>query len=275
MKTWQHKLFNSVALVALLTLSAPAFSETAEEKGFAIAARSDRSDRDFADSETTATMVLRNARGQESKRVLKQRIKEVADETYGDKSIIIFQSPADVDGTAMLSHANILDPDDQWLYLPALKRIKRISSKNKSGPFVGSEFAFEDFTAQELGKFDYKFIKEEPCPDNSAVICDVVERTPKYEFSGYTRQMTWIDQPDYQVRRIDFYDRKNDLLKTLDFKNYKKYKTAGNDNVWRAQTLAMTNHLTGKSSDFLFGEYSFDLGLKKNDFEKGTLKRAR
>ena len=204
-----------------------------------------------------------------------QRIKEVPDESLGDKSVIVFESPADVDGTALLSHAKILDPDDQWLYLPALKRIKRISSKNKSGPFVGSEFAFEDFTAQELGKFDYKYLKSEACPGNAALTCDVVERFPKYEFSGYTRQITWIDQKDYQVRQIDFYDRKNDHLKTLEFQNYKKYSAAGNQNVWRALKMTMKNHQTGKSSDFVFENYKFDLALSDNDFERGTLKRVR
>jgi len=261
--------------LALLVVSVPALAETDVEKGYKIAARSDRSDRGFADSESTATMILRNAQGQESKRVLLQRIKEVPDENFGDKSVIVFESPADVDGTALLSHAKILDPDDQWLYLPALKRVKRISSKNKSGPFVGSEFAFEDFTAQEQGKFDYKFLREEPCGHDASVTCDVVERYPKYEFSGYTRQVTWIDQKDYQVHQIDFYDRKDALLKTLTFTDYKSYKTAGNDNVWRAHKLVMKNHLTGKSSDFIFGDFKFDLNLNDNDFEKGVLKRVR
>ena len=272
-KKQSRKLLSSLALI--LAFATPAMAETAEEKGFSIAARSDRSDRGFGDSETTATMILRNSQGQESKRVLLQRIMEVADENFGDKSVIVFESPADVDGTALLSHAKILDPDDQWLYLPALKRIKRISSKNKSGPFVGSEFAFEDFTAQELGKFDYKYLKAEPCPDNASVTCDVVERYPKYEFSGYKRQVTWIDQKDFQVRQIDFYDRKDAHLKTLEFGDYKKYVTKGNDAVWRAQRLTMKNHLTGKSSDFLFDDYKFDLGLGDNDFEKGILKRVR
>ena len=85
--------------------------------------------------------------------MLSLRTLEVPDESVGDKSLIIFDSPRDIKGTALLSYAKILDPDDQWLYLPALKRVKRISSVNKSGPFVGSEFAFEDFTALELNKY--------------------------------------------------------------------------------------------------------------------------
>lgn len=264
-----HKLLSSLAF--MLTLTTPVMAQSPEEKGFEIAARSDRSDRGFTDSEVTSTMILRNNHGQESKRILFQRTLEVQDETLGDKGIIVFKSPADVNGTALLSHAKILVQDDQWLYLPALKRVKRISSKNKSGPFVGSEFAFEDFTSQELNKYKYKYLRTEACPDISSMTCDVIERYPQYEFSGYTRQISWVDQTNYQVRKVDYYDRKNDLLKTLIFDKYKKY----NGKFWRAQELKMVNHVTGKSTDFIFGEYKFGLGLKDKDFVKGVLARAR
>lgn len=260
------------SLFLLLTfVTMPVLAQSPEEKGFEIAARSDRSDRGFGDSEVTATMVLRNNQGQESERVLFQRTFEVQDENVGDKGIIVFESPADVDGTALLSHAKILDPDDQWLYLPALKRVKRISSKNKSGPFVGSEFAFEDFTSQELNKYKYKYLRAEPCPNEPSLTCDVVERYPQYEFSGYTKQIGWIDQTHYQGRQIDFYDRKDELLKTLTFGKYKQY----DGKYWRSHELKMVNHVTGKSTDFLFGEYKFGLGLDDNDFVKGVLTRVR
>ena len=139
----KSRLAPALALVALVA-GAPALAETPEEKGFAVAARSDRSDRGFTDSRVSLKMILRNAAGQESTRTLTLNTLEIPNEDLGDKSLIVFDSPADIDGTALLSHAKILDADDQWLYLPALKRIKRISSVNKSGPFVGSEFAFED-----------------------------------------------------------------------------------------------------------------------------------
>lgn len=261
-------------LIALLSVALGfgfAAAQSDEEKGFEIAARSDRSDDGFKDSEVRSVMTLRNAQGQESKRELFQRTLEEVDENLGDKSIIVFESPADVDGTALLSHAKILEPDDQWLYLPSLKRVKRISSKNKSGPFVGSEFAFEDFTSQELNKYKYKFIKVEPCPNAPPLTCDVVERYPQYEFSGYTKQVSWIDQKDFQIRTIDFYDRKGDLLKTLKFEKYKQY----NGKVWRFHKLIMTNHVNGKSTDFEFSDYTFGLGLGPNDFEKGVLTRVQ
>lgn len=250
----------------------PAVGEQAlRQKGFDIAARSDRSDRGFGSSEVEITMVLRNAAGSETTRRLQTKTLEVPAENLGDKSLILFYTPADVAGTALLSHARILDPDNQWLYLPALKRVKRISSANKSGPFVGSEFAFEDFTAQELNKFSYKYLREEPCPVNTGVTCDVVERYPAYKKSGYSRQLAWVDQTNYQIDRLEFYDRRGDKLKTLEFREYKKY----GDNLWRAHLLAMTNHKTGKSTDLVYSKYRFKTGLNDRDFVKGVLKRLR
>lgn len=260
-----------VAGLMACMVAVPAVAMTDEEagdKGFEIAARSDRSDRGFTDSHVSSRMILRNAQGQETTRGLRQKIKEIPDEGVGDKSIMIFDTPRDVKGTAFLSHAHILAPDDQWLYLPALKRVKRISSNNKSGPFLGSEFAYEDFTAQELNKFDYKYLRSEAC---GTLTCDVVERYPRYEKSGYTRQIVWIDQSHYQSRKVEYYDRKNGLLKTLTFGNYKLYQ----DKYWRAQELKMVNHQTNKSTDFIFDDYQFGLGLTDRDFAKGSLKRAR
>ncbi len=239
-----------------------------EAKGFEIAARSDRSDRGFGDSEAEMTMVLRNAAGQESSRTMRFTTLEIPDESVGDKSLVLFSTPRDIEGTALLSHAKMLDPDDQWLYLPALKRVKRISSRNKSGPFVGSEFAFEDFTASELNKFSYTYLKEEACGD---LQCDVVERVPLYENSGYTKQISWVDTTDYQIRKIEFYDRRGSLLKELKLEDYSKY----NDTYWRAHRLVMKNFKTNKSTDLVYGEYKFGVGLTDNDFVKGRLSRLR
>ena len=239
-----------------------------EERGWAIAARSDRSDRGYTDSAVDLTMVLRNAAGRETTRTMALRTLEVPDESLGDRSLIVFQSPADIEGTALLSHAKILDPDDQWLYLPALRRVKRISSVNKSGPFVGSEFAFEDFTGLELEKYAYRYLRGEPC---GALTCDVVEWTPRYEHSGYTRQVSWVDQEVFQVRKVEFYDRRGDLLKTLVLDDYRQYEDA----YWRPHRLEMVNHLTKKETDLLYSDYEFGLGLRESDFVRGALQRAR
>ena len=265
------KLKTTIGMILIasfaLAVASTADASTPEEKGFEIAARSDRSDRGFGDSEVELQMILRNAAGQESTRTLKIATLEKPDESVGDKSLVLFDTPRDIEGTALLSHAKILDPDDQWLYLPALKRVKRISSSNKSGPFVGSEFAFEDFTAIELNKFDYHYVGEAPCGD---LVCDVIERTPRYENSGYTKQVSWVDQADFQIRKVEVYDRRGDLLKVLELRDYRNY-----DGVWRAHVLSMTNVQTNKQTDLVYGEYEFGLGLSENDFVKGRLSRLR
>ena len=269
-----------LALLIGLTLAfvaSPGFASTeitptrgeteAQRLGFEVAARADRSDRGFGDSEVELEMVLRNAAGRESRRNLTITTLEIPDESVGDKSLVVFANPNDIKGTALLSYANILDPDDQWLFLPALKRVKRISSANKSGPFVGSEFAFEDFTALELNKYDYTWLRDELYDGFDA---DVIERTPRYENSGYTRQVSWVDRAVYQVRKVEFYDRRGDLLKTLTLADYREY-----DGIWRSHRMKMVNHQTGKSTDLIYGDYRFSVGLDDGNFVKGRLARLR
>ncbi|MCI5048034.1 MAG: outer membrane lipoprotein-sorting protein [Aquisalinus sp.] len=237
-------------------------------KGYDIAARSDRTDHGYGDSRVSFTMILRNAAGQETTREVNITTLEKVDESVGDKSLVIFETPADVRGTALLSHAKILEPDDQWLYLPALKREKRIASANKSGPFVGSEFAFEDFTTQELNKFTYKYISE---GDLDGMAVDIIERYPRYENSGYTRQVSYTDQEIFQVRKVEFYDRRDALLKTLTLDDYRQY----DNGVYRAHKFTMVNHQTNKETDLVYEDYEFGLGLDENDFVKGVLRRIR
>ena len=109
------------ALAACLAAT-PVFADNVQ-KGFDIAARADRTDNGFADSSVDVTMVLRNAAGQETTRSMSFTTLEKENEDVGDKSLVLFNTPRDIEGTALLSHAKILDPDDQWLYLPALKRV--------------------------------------------------------------------------------------------------------------------------------------------------------
>ena len=261
------RAFILTGIAAILIGTAGAVFANEDDRGFEIAARSDRTDVGFGDSEVDLKMVLRNAAGQESTRSLRIATLEKPDESVGDKSLVVFDTPRDIEGTALLSHAKILEPDDQWLYLPALKRVKRISSSNKSGPFVGSEFAFEDFTAIELNKFDYTWTGEVQCGDYT---CDVLERSPRYENSGYSKQVSWVDQTDFQIRKVEFYDRRGDLLKVLELTDYRNY-----NGVWRAHKLSMSNVQTNKHTALIYGDYQFGTGLAENDFVKGRLSRLR
>ena len=251
----------------LLVLLLPALAaEAPEERGLAIATEADRRDTGFGDYTSDVKMILRNKQGQESVREIRSRTLEV--EGDGDKSMTIFDKPRDVKGTALLSFTHKEGPDDQWLYLPALKRVKRIASDNTSGPFMGSEFAYEDIASQEVEKYTYKYLRDETLDDLEVF---VFERYPVDRKSGYTRQLIWMDKEHYKERKIEFYDRKDSLLKTLVFSDYHQYL----DNYWRAHDMSMENHQTGKSTRLLQSTYNFRSGLTDRDFDKNSLKRAR
>jgi len=257
----------SLLLMVFLTLLQSGVSaETAGGKGLAIAIKADKRDSGWIDQSADLHMILSNRQGEESKRTLAIDTLEV--EGDGDKSLAVFDSPRDIKGTALLSYTHALTPDDQWLFLPALKRVKRISSANKSGPFVGSEFAYEDLTSQEVEKYEYKWLRDETLDGREAF---VIERYPQYENSGYTRQIVWLDKTMYQPLKIDFYDRKNTLLKTLTFSGYRQYL----DKYWRAAVMDMVNHQTGKGTRLEWNDYRFNNGFTERDFDKNTLKRSR
>ena len=256
----------ALALIIVLFVHSPAFAESPQEKGLAIAIESDRRDTGWDDFVTTMTMKLYNKQGQSSQRFMKSRSLEGTDD--GDKTIIVFSKPRDIKGTALLTFTHKTGSDDQWLYLPALKRVKRIASRNKSGPFVGSEFAYEDLASQEIEKYTYKYLRDEAC---AAMSCFVIERDPVDKYSGYTVQHVWLDTAEYRVQKIVFYDRKSTLLKTLTFHDYQQYL----NKYWRADQLKMINHQTGKKTDLLWEHYAFRTGLDEGDFSKNSLKRAK
>ncbi|MGD8672021.1 MAG: outer membrane lipoprotein-sorting protein [Thiogranum sp.] len=250
----------------LLSLSFNVLAQDAAERGLEIAVEADRRDTGFHDSTASMRMILRNKQGDESTREI--RVRTLEQDNDGDRSLTTFDEPADVKGTNFLSFTHKTGPDDQWLYLPALKRVKRISSRNKSGPFMGSEFAYEDISSQEVEKYTYKYLRDEPCGE---LTCFVVERYPVDKYSGYSRQVAWIDTQEYRPQKIVFYDRKNAALKTLTYSGYRQYL----DKYWRADEMFMENHQTGKSTRLIWSDYRFQTGLTERDFDRNSLKRAR
>jgi len=220
----------------------------------------------WEDMSARLEMVLKNKNGDTHHRLMEMKVLEILDD--GDKSLSIFNSPKDIKGTAFLSFTHALDADEQWLYLPSLKRVKRISSSNKSGPFLGSEIAFEDLSSFELDKYSYSYLKDEPL---GAIDCFIVETKPQYEYSGYTRTIVWVDKERYIPLRIDYYDRKNSLLKTQTFNDYQQFL----GKYWRASNMSMENYVTGKSTQLLWTDYKFKSGLTKRQFDKNSLKRSR
>lgn len=250
-----------LSLIAIMTVGA-VVAQTPEAKGLEIAKAAEKADTGFNSSTVNIKMTLKNKNGQTSERLLTTKTFELTED--GDKSLIVFNSPRDVKGTATLTFTHKKGADDQWLFLPSIKRVKRISSKNKSGPFVGSEFAYEDLSSQEVEKYAYKFIEEK----GNLLI---VEQDPVDPKSGYTRRLvTYNKERGYRIEKVEFYDRKNSLLKTLIYTDYNVYK----GKFWRAGTFNMINHQTNKETKLEFSDYDFEINLTEEDFSQVALKRA-
>jgi outer membrane lipoprotein-sorting protein len=109
---------------------------------------------------------------------------------------------------------------------------------------MGSEFAYEDISSFEVPKYSYLYLRDELLDGQD---CFVIETRPQYEHSGYTKSHVWLDKLEYRIQKIDFYDRKDSLLKTQIFSNYKQYL----NQYWRAHTITMENKQNGKSTTLL------------------------
>ncbi len=254
---------------AMLPSSAQA--QSAEEKGLAIALESERRDLGWGDFTSDGEMILRDSRGTENRRVWRgMNLERDSANGDGDWSIIVFSAPRDIDGTATMTHSKI-EPadDDQWLYLPAIKRVKRISSSNRTGKFVGSEFSFEDLGSQEVADNSYKWLRDEACPGQPSLTCHVVESYPKNARSGYSKRIGWTDTQEFRQQKVDFYNRRGDLEKTLMASGYQQYL----GKHWRPALLRMENKQTGKSTDLAFTNYQFGTGLSEGDFNAQRLPR--
>lgn len=254
----------SIAMSLVLTLGA--IAQSPEQRGQEIMKKYLKEDEGFGTSEVNLKMILRNKQGQQSERLMSNKTFELTED--GDKSMIVFNSPKDVKGTATLTFTHKVGSDDQWLYLPAIKRVKRISSSNKSGPFMGSEFAYEDLSSDEVEKYTYKFLEESTFNGTKVLL---VEQYPVDVKSGYKKRIAYYN-PDknYRLEKIEFFDRKGSLLKTLTYSGYKQYLSKH----WRADKFLMVNHQTGKETELFFEDYAFQTGLKETDFNQNALIRA-
>ncbi len=237
-------------------------AEDPVELGMNIAVEADRRDRGFMDYSADVTMPLKSRNGSESHRRLEIKVLEGRDD--GDKSRIVFSRPRDINGTALLTFSHKKGNDDQWIYLPALKRVKRISSTNRSGSFVGSEFAYEDLVRPEVERYSYRWLRNETIDGQPA---HVVERVPAYRNSGYRRQVVWYDQAEFRILKIEFFDRNDALLKRFSASAYRIYE----NRFWRPAQMLMLNLQNGKSTELIWKNYSFRNGFGDGEFNKAFL----
>lgn len=247
----------------ILTLLLPA-SLFADE-AYDIAAKAEKTQRNFGDETVESTMQLIAANGS----IVTRKTKNMTLERGGsrDYQLVQFLEPADVRGTSLLTHQDPKGDDNQWLYLPELRRVKRISSSGKTGSFMGSEFTYEDIGGNTLEKFKYVKLADENYKGQD---CFVLEKTPTYANSGYTKIKMWVTKVNSLVVRQDFFDRKNSLLKIMTFEGHKAYGA-----TWRSAKIAVENLQTKKKSVLTFDSRKLRTGLSADLFTERNLQRAQ
>lgn len=252
-----------IIVVLFYSTSLYANNEIDSIRGYQVAKKIVEYDTGWTDSIAQMQMVIHGNSGDKAVREL--TIKSLEVDNDGDKSLVVFHKPRDIAGSKFLSHTHALSPDNQWIFLPTIKRVKRVSSANKSGPFMGSQFAYEDLSSFEIDKYNYRYVGEGRIGAHEIL---KLENTPRYEHSGYTKLITWVDINRYIPLRIDFYDRKGALLKTLVYNQYKKYDSK----YWRANKLVMKNKQTGMKTVIRLKDLQLNTGLSDSEFSRNALK---
>lgn len=165
------------------------------------------------------------------------------------RSLFAFLSPADIAGTGVLTWEQETE-DDQWLYMPATKKMQRIASGSKKNYFMGTDFTYEDMEGEDIANFNYTILKNETLSvDGKDWLCWVIESVPandeKKKGSGYSKRVMWIDQTSFVTLKVEFFDRRRRLIKTQTV--FEIETVTGT--VYRAKKTMMDN--TSKSSQTL------------------------
>lgn len=210
-------------------------------------------------------MRLINKQGDTRIRELQQFIKN---EGEIEKTIMFFLSPADVRNTSFMnwSYSDGRD-DDQWIYLPALKRVKRISSDSKSDYFMGSDFTYDDLGDRHPNVDSHKLLGEE---EINGYDCYMVESTPKDEDYMYSKTVTWVIKENFIGIKRDFYDEDGDLLKTLQIKKFEKIS-----GYWVILKTAMHNVQKDHRTEMIFSEVRLDQPISSNKFSERSMTLGR
>jgi outer membrane lipoprotein-sorting protein len=207
------------------------------------------------------TMTLINRQGEQRVRNLQQYTKD-----YGEveKKIMFFLSPADVKGTSFMnwSYTDNSD-DDQWIYLPALKRIRRISSDGKSDYFMGSDFTYDDLGERHPDEDNHKLTGEETIDGK---VCYVVESIPKDKGYMYSRTVTWVMKDNFLGLKREFYDERGRHLKTLTIKDYDQI-----DGFWTILETEMKNVQRDHTTHMKFSNIKINQGIPDRRFTERNM----
>ena len=181
------------------------------------------------------------------------------------KSLLEFTLPRDIAGTKLLTWSFDKKDDQQWIFIPAARLTRRITSKSKSNSFMGSEFTFEDLRKPALEKYTYSELK--PIDNKTYQYVRMAK-----EDSTYSKTVVTISMEYLSPKKIEFYDRSGELLKIADYSQYKSYKV-GKKKFWRAGKIEMTNVQTQKKSIISWSNLEIGKSFSDSLFNKRSLKK--
>ena len=198
----------------------------------------EQSTRQAVDTEsTTEIMLLVDKSGHKEKRIMKRYAKKVDSDL--NRFLVVFLKPADVRGTALLTWEQEDRDDDQWMFLPAQKRTRRIAKGSKKSYFMGTDFTYEDMEPEDIDNFDYTILRSETIKKKHCWVIEAVPANPKKRAeSSYAKRTLWITKDSYFTLKIDFFDRQGNKIKTLSNHSIVNVKGA----VWRPNKVLVNNY---------------------------------
>ena len=216
------------------------------------------------DQTSDLTMTLINKSGDQRVRKIKQFTKDLGEV---EKSIMFFLSPADVKNTSFMNWAYDSDQgDDQWIYLPALKKTKRISSDSKSDYFMGSDFTYDDLGDRKLEDDTHKLLREETMDGKE---CYVVESVSKEEDYMYSKTVVWVNKSNFIGVKKEFYDEDEDLLKVLAIKEAEEIS-----GIWVIKNSEMKNVQKTHSTTIVLSNIQINTGMSASKFTERMMMRG-
>jgi outer membrane lipoprotein-sorting protein len=234
--------------------------------GLSIFRESARRDSGYGDFQADITMEIVSKSGSVKKRHM--HLSNLESQGDGAKTRLRFENPPDVKGTVLLSHGHRKQSDEQWIFLPAFHRVKKISDATRSSPFMASDFSYEDILAMNPRVEKYTYTVQ-PVEDYEKQLCFVIDRKPLEPGSGYSRQRVWMDTTHYLIRKIDFYSPEGSLSKTLEIKDYQLEKKKH----WRAWEMRMRNLKSGGETVLRGSDFKMGTGSSDSEFNPAALNK--
>ncbi|MBN1637309.1 MAG: outer membrane lipoprotein-sorting protein [Deltaproteobacteria bacterium] len=236
-----------------------------ELSAYQIAKKSEDLMNQARDTQAEMSMTLVNKKGDTRQRKLMSYGKNY--DNGAQKALIVFESPADVKGTSFLSWSSPdKDEDEQWLYLPALQRVRQISTGGKGESFMGTEFTFYDMGNRNLEDENFTLLKEE---EIEGEMCYVIEAVPK-EMKYYSKVITWIRKDSSMPLKMDFYDKKGKYLKQSMFSSIQTIK-----GIRTPTHIEMHNVQNDRKTIIELSNIQYDTGLNDDIFTQRYMKRGK